>query len=232
MIRKKKLPDDFFDHTFISELKMVRTLKKEHRKNKKYLEYLSDYERDIQKYCVGILERVKDGDNNAFDELLKLKDIRNFIYYHSYHVHDFFKYKFDEEDIVHEVRYQLFYHLYHNYRIYNEPHEIVLFVNSMRSWMRFKAGKIMLDVNKPKNDEYLQEAFLESHIPEDELIIEDLIERYLTGDERKVFELRHLEDLKYVDIGEELGFSKDTAQRKYLKALDIIKKKLEKYGGL
>ena len=183
----------------------------------------------IKEFSVGILQRIKDGDEFAFNELIQLKDIRNFIYYYAYCIGKYHKFFYDEEIIVQEIMYQLFYHIKKNYRIYYQPNEISLLIVSMRGWIRQNVSKSLKRNFFPKRDEYLKT----SNVEEDEdcfsdVFVEDYLDQSgLTERERKVFQLRFYDMYGYVEIGKIMGFSKDSAQRSYIKALEKIKKVID-----
>lgn len=224
-IQKKKIPEYFHKHTIIDELQKIK--KEKQNADEEYLKYLNDYENEIQKYSVDLLEDIVIGDNQAFDDFLKIKDIRNFIYYYAYHINKYHKFRFHNETIVHEIKVQIYNHIIRNYRIYYEPHEFSLLINSMRKWLKLKVNESIKIVFMPKNDERLNQSFLDAECEDsDDFVVRDLMERYLDEEEKQVFELRFFDNMGYVEIGEEMGFSKDTAQRRYNKCLEKLKEYL------
>jgi len=220
---------ELFRHKPIfQELAEVRTKisRAEDEKAKKEFEA---YEDQIREFSVFILQRVKDREDGAFEDLMNLKDMRNFLHFYTYHIREYHKFRYTKQNVIHEVRYQIFYHVVNNYRIYNEPHEISLLIMSMRNWIRQKVSNALKNTYNPKNDEILDQVFLEaSDFDDTEIIVRDLVNRYLNDDERMVFELKFFQGRGYVDIGQQIGTSKDTAQRRYKSALEKLKRVINK----
>jgi len=186
---------------------------------------LEMYEDQIREFSVYIIQCVKDGLEGAFDDLMNIKDMRNFLHFYTYHIREYHKFRYSKQNVIHEVRYQIFYHVVNNYRIYNEPHEISLLIMSMRNWIRQKVSNALKNTYNPKNDEVLDQVFLEATDHDDtEILVRDLVDRYLDGEEKTVFEMKFFEGRGYVDIGKQLGVSKDTAQRRYKSALEKLKR--------
>ncbi|AKA61453.1 RNA polymerase sigma factor [Bacillus phage Stahl] len=185
-----------------------------------------DYTRD---WAVSMIEKIKEGDENAFDELINVKDMRNFIHHYAYHIDKFHHFNFDTNEIVNEIVVQMFYHVKKNYRIYHEPHELSLLIVSMRGWIRQKVSKILVDNNvADSHEEFNERSVSEKWKDESDITLEEVLEKCLTDDERIIFDLRFHDDLTFVKMGEQMGKSKDTMQRKYLAIIDKIKNYLEK----
>src|SRR5690625_6038613 len=70
---------------------------------------------------------------------MEIKDMKNFVYYYTFHIRKFHRYKHPEDEVMHEVMIIVFKHIKYNYRIYNEPHEVSLLINSMRTKVRFRS---------------------------------------------------------------------------------------------
>lgn len=192
---------------------------------------LEIYLEDLRVFQVDLIQAVKDGEEFAFDKLLEVKDIRNFIYHYAWHIRKFFNFRYSENDIVNEIKYQLFYTVRNNYRIYNVPNEISLLINSMRRWIRQKVGEELTKTYKPKMDNYLPQLVIEDESYDGtEGWVKEIAEKILTPEDQKVFELRFFEGLGYKDIGVKVGKSKDAIQRRYEKILKQIKGYLEGIG--
>lgn len=209
------------------ELKEVRKeiakTNDEHKKNE-----LELYEDRIRKFSVSVLERVKNNEENSFENLMMIKDMRNFLHYYAYQIRKFHKFRYKKQNVLHEIRFQIFYHVSNNYRIYNEPHEISLLIMSMRGWIKQKVSEELSNAYKPKEDEQINNAFLEcTEFDDTKVFVYDLINRYLDDEEREVFELKFFEGRGFVEVGKIMGFSKDTAQRRYKRSLNKIKKVIE-----
>lgn len=187
------------------------------------------YEDRIREFSVSLLKRVKARENGAFEELMSLKDMKNFLHFYAYHIRDYHKFRYSKQNVLHEIRFQIFYHVVNNYRIYNEPHEISLLITSMRNWIRQKVSTALKNTYNPKDDEKLDQVFLVGDATDDtEVLVWDLIDRYLDKEEKTVFELKFFEERGFVEIGKFIGASKDTAQRRYKKALNKLNKILSK----
>lgn len=180
-------------------------------------------------WATSLLERIKSGDADAFDELIETRDIRNFVHHYAYHIGKYHHFNYDKLEIVNEIHIQMFYHIKKNYRIYNEPHEISLLIMSMRNWIRQKVSKILTKNNISEiHEEFNERSVSEKWRDESEITLEEILNKCLTEEERIVFDLRFYDDLTFVGMGEKLGKSKDTMQRKYLSILDKIKNYMEK----
>lgn len=224
----KTLRETFKQKPIYQELAEIRTRMKVTDDENERKE-LMEYEDRIRVYSVFLLDRVKNREDGAFEELMQIKDMRNFLHFYTYHIREFYKFKYGKQNVLHEVRFQIFYHVVNNYRIYNEPHEISLLITSMRGWIRQKVAGALKLTYSPKNDEKIEASFLEeTEIDSSELLVRDLMERYLDETEKKVFEMKFFENRGYVEIGIEIGASKDTAQRRYKRALSKFNKILSK----
>ncbi|WP_257064304.1 RNA polymerase sigma factor [Priestia megaterium] len=191
--------------------------------------YLEEREEQIRAYSVFLLDRVKNREEGAFEELMQIKDMRNFLHFYTHHIREYHKFRYGKQNVLHEVRFQIFYHVVNNYRIYNEPHEISLLIMSMRNWIRQKVSGALKSTYNPKDDERLEAIFLEeTEIDDTEMLVRDLVDRYLDDEERMVFEMKFFEERGFVEIGIEIGASKDTAQRRYKRALNKLNKILTK----
>lgn len=187
---------------------------------------INTYLDKLKMEIVTILEGIKNSDDESFEKLLKIKDIKNFIHYYAYQICEYHVRRYKLDDIVSEIKFQLFYHIKKNYRIYYEVDELSLLINSMRQWIKFKTSDALKTVYKPKKleEDYLPELFIEdmsydgSHIEIMELAEQLLEEKYLT-----VFKLRLNEDLTFEAIGEIIGMSVDTSKRRWDKSLEIFK---------
>lgn len=192
---------------------------------------LNKYVDDLRIYQVNLIQAVKDGKEFAFDELLEVKDIRNFIYHYAWHIRKFFQFNYSEADVVNEIKYQLFYTIKNNYRIYNQPNEISLLINSMRRWIKQKVGSELKDTYKPKTDSYLPQLFIEDQSYDgSETWVREVTRKILTTEDQEVFELRFFKGMGYKQIGDKMGKSKDAIQRRYEKILGQIKGHLEAIG--
>lgn len=89
----------------------------------------------IRDYSVSLLKSIKRGNDESFDELIEIKDMRNFIYYNTFKISKRYNNRCDEEYIVNEIKFRIFYQIKTNYRIYNKFNEISLLINSMRRWI-------------------------------------------------------------------------------------------------
>ncbi|QQO38714.1 RNA polymerase sigma factor [Bacillus phage BCPST] len=214
------------NRTFADKIKVARKLKKEHKKDELVVKAVDHYLDSIRVYVVDLLERIKESDNDAWEEFSDLPDIRNFIHYYTHSIGEFYKFRYSMDIILHEVRWQMFYHIKKNYRPYNDTDEISLLIHSMRSWIKFKVGKAISQVYKPKNpeEEFLPntEIIDDSH---DESKFETLeIAKSLLDDEcYQVLCYKVLDEFSLIKIGELMGFSDDTAKRRYEKAIKTIK---------
>ncbi|QJT70430.1 hypothetical protein [Microcystis phage MaeS] len=187
---------------------------------------------ELREYQVGLIQNVKDGKEFAFDELVQVKDITNFIYHYAWHIRKFYRFQYREIDVVSEIKFQIYYMIQKNYRIYNQPNEISLLIHSMRRWIKQKVGNELQDVYKPKRDEFLPVLFIEDESYDySEAWVREAIDKILTPEDRKVFELRFFEGKGYKQIGQELGKSKDAINRRYEKILRQIKGYVEGNKG-
>lgn len=224
----KSLREVFKQKPIYQELAEIRTRIKT-TKDEEEKKRLIEYEDQIRVYSVFLLDRVKNREEGAFEELMRIKDMRNFLHFYTYHIREFYKFKYGKQNVLHEVQFQIFYHVVNNYRIYNEPHEISLLITSMRGWIRQKVAGALKITYSPKSDEKIDSAFLEeTEMDNSELLVRDLMDRYLDETEKKVFEMKFFENKGYVEIGVEIGASKDTAQRRYKRALNKFNKILSK----
>lgn len=189
---------------------------------------IEKYLNDLRDYQVDILLRIKSGDEKAFEEFLNIKDIRNFVYYYAWHIRKYFRFYFSEDDVVHEIQYQMYYIIRKNYRIYNQPNEISLLINSMRSWIRQKVSGELLADYKPKKDMMLSNYNVEDQSQDtSELWVREIMDKTLSEEDTEIFELRFFDGYGYKQIGQMVGKSKDAIQRRYNKILDQIKDYLE-----
>ena len=184
----------------------------------------------IRMYTVNLIERIKDKDDFAFDDLMKIKDMRNFVHYYARHIREYRNSKFSKLDSVHEIKFQVFNHIVRNYRIYDEPHEVSLLIMSMRGWIRQNANKSLQITYMPKQDDYLEQVYLEDTIDDSEMLVRDLANRYLPKKEMSVFELRFFEQRGFEDIGEILNISKSAAHNRYERALSKLELVINKIG--
>lgn len=192
---------------------------------------IDKYLDELRSYQVDLLQGIKDGKEHAFDELLEVKDIRNFIYHYAWHIRKYFRFHYSEEDVVNEIKYQLFYSIKNNYRIYNQPNEFSLLINSMRRWIKQKVGNELKDTYRPKVDNFLPQLFIEDESYDGtETWVREVMDKILTDEDKRVFELRFFEGMGYKQIGIKMGKSKDAIQRRYEKILFLIKNYLEGIG--
>lgn len=183
---------------------------------------------DLRVYQVNLIQAVKDGEEFAFDELLQVRDINNFIYYYAWCVQKYYRFHYKEIDIVSEIKCQIYYTIKKNYRVYNQPNEFSLLINSMRRWIKQKVGSELKDTYKPKQDDYLPVLFIEDEsFDYSEAHVREVAQKILTSEDQVVFELRFFEGRGYKQIGQRLGKSKDAIQRRYEKILRQIKGYLE-----
>lgn len=207
--------------------KITKYLKKDDELTENEIILLKQKQIEIKNYAVGLLTSIKNGDNNAFEELLKIRDIRNFIYHYSFHIRKYHKFRYSENDVIHEIKFQMYYHISQNYRIYNEPHEFSLLIGSMRNWIKPKVSNALKTIYKPKDDDYITETYLEeTEYDDSELIVRDYMNCYLDEYEQVIFELRFFKQMNLVDIGEQVGKGKDSVARRYEKILLKLKEEL------
>ena len=189
---------------------------------------LENYLDRLREYQVSMIQKVKDGDEEAFNQLMEVKDIRNFIYHYAYHIRKYFNFSYKEIDVVNEIRYQIYYTIRHNYRIYNQPNEISLLINSMRRWIKQKVSSELKEVYSPKCDNYLPHLSIEdTSYDGTEKWVREVIEKTLSPEDRQIFELKFFDDEKYRRIAEKVDKSYDVVVRRYRRSLKIIKKYLE-----
>lgn len=189
---------------------------------------INKYLDDLRDYQVNIILRIKNGDEKAFEEFLNIKDIQNFIYHYAWHIRKYFRFYFTEDDVVHEIQYQMYYIIRKNYRIYNQPNEISLLINSMRSWIRQKVSKELTANYKPKRDMTLSNYYIEDKTQDtSEFFVREIMDEVLSEEDKEIFELRFFCGYGYKQIGQMVGKSKDAIQRRYNKILEQIKDYLE-----
>lgn len=200
--------------------------------DEKVIAALEKYIDDLRVYQVGLIKAIKAGEETAFNDLLQVKDIRNFIYHYAWHIRKYYNYRYKEDDIINEIKYQIFLLVKNNYRLYNQPNEISLLINSMRRWIKQKVGSELKETYRPKSDSFLPPM---SNIEDQsydgtETWVKEVAAKILTPEDQKVFDLRFFNNWGYKKIGMEMGKSKDAIQRRYEKILLQIKGYLEGVG--
>lgn len=158
-----------------------------------------------------LLTRIADGDNDAFEKLY-LKTRRGvyaflYTYYRNHH---------DTEDAMQSVYLRI-------------KQKIYLYTTggNARSWMLEIAKNFALNDIKRRSYTELtdDESSFNSHAKNQssELIITDLMERYLTDEERKILVLHVIWGYKHREIAELLGLPTGTVRSKYKRAVDKLK---------
>lgn len=158
-----------------------------------------------------LLTRIADGDNDAFEKLY-LKTRRGvyaflYTYYRNHH---------DTEDAMQSVYLRIKQKIY----LYTPG-------GNARSWMLEIAKNFALNDIKRRSYTELtdDESSFNSHAKNQssELIITDLMERYLTDEERKILVLHVIWGYKHREIAELLGLPTGTVRSKYKRAVDKLK---------
>lgn len=217
--------------TIIEKYKRAKEILYSKTENDLLIKEVEGFLEELRDYQVNLLNAIKEGKDYAFDELLNVKDIKNFIHHYAWHIRKFYRFQYREFDIVNEIKYQIYYTIKKNYKIYNQPNEFSLLINSMRKWIKQKVGSGLKDTYKPKKDELLPILFLEDDSYDySEKFVREVIEQLLTPEDQIVFKLRFFEGMGYKQIGLRLGRSKDTIQRRYEKTLKQIKGYMEDIG--
>lgn len=199
--------------------------------NEMVIAAIEKYLDDLKDYQVNLLQAIKDGEESAFHELVKVKDIRNFIYHYAWHIRKFYNYRYSEDDVVNEIKYQIFILVKKNYRIYNQPNEFSLLINSMRRWIKQKVSEELKELYRPKSDGYLSRINVEDETYDGtEDWVREIMTKILTPEDQKIFEYRFFGELGYKEIGLKVGKSKDAIKRRYEKNLAQIKGYLEGSG--
>jgi len=189
---------------------------------------LEKYLEDMKNYQVGLIRGVQEGSDEAFEELTSVKDIRNFIYHYAWHIRKYYNFSYREADVVNEIKFQIFYTIKHNYRIYDQPNEFSLLINSMRRWIKQKVGSELTENYHPKTDSYLTTINIEDDSYDwSESWVREIMNKILSEDDRQIFEMRFFKGMKYKQIGEKIGKSKDAVQRRHEKIKKQIKGYLE-----
>lgn len=224
---KNELRKIFKNKPIYKELKKI-TKNISESKDEKEIKELKEYKNAIKEFSVSLLLDVKNKKESSFEEIMNLRDMRNFLYHYSYHIMKYHNFRYSKIDVIHEIKFQVYHHIVNNYRIYNEPHEISLLIMSMRGWIRQKVSNSLKEIYHPKRDEYLETEFTEGYqFIDDKAYVFDLIDRCLNEEERLVFIKKFFDDKIFSEIGREMGVSKDTAQRRYKSALEKIRFVLE-----
>lgn len=182
----------------------------------------------LKEYSVGIIEEIRENKEFAFEKLIMSRDIRNFCYYYAYHIAKYHNFYFTKEETLVEIYNQLFLHLKRNYRVYDEPHEFSLIINSMRGWIRYKVSNALVKVNSKMDRDTLEHTFIEEDVNYSDFEVDELAQKVLNEEEYSVFTKRFFDYMIYKDIGRDMGYSKDSAQRTYFRALEKIKDQIEK----
>jgi len=218
------------NRTFADKIKAARKLKKDNKEDELIVKAVDHYLDSIRVYVVGLLERIKESDDEAWNEFSDLPDIRNFIHYYTHNIGEFYKFRYSMDVILHEVKWQMFYHIKKNYRPYDDTDEISLLIHSMRSWIKFKVGKAISQVYKPKNPE-------EEFLPNIEIIDDgydetkgemlEIAKNLLDDQCYQVLCYKIIDDHNLTKIGKLMGFSVDTAKRRYEKAIGVMKEYYE-----
>ena len=214
------------NRTYADKIKAARELKKNHENNELVISAADHYLESIKIHVNSLIKRIKESDNEAWDEFSELPDVRNFMHYYTHNIGEFYRFKYSMEVILNEVRLQVFYHIKKNYRPYNKIDELSLVIHSMRSWIKFKVGKGLNSVYKPKKEE---EQFLPNIELVDETIDEtknemlEVAENLLDKECYTVLYHKIVDDYTLTKIGEIMGFSVDTAKRRYDKSIKIMK---------
>jgi hypothetical protein len=218
------------NRTYADKIRAARTVRKENEENELVIKAVDHYLDSIRIHVNSLLSRIKESDNEAWEEFSELPDIRNFMHYYTHNIGEFYRFRYSMEVILNEVRLQMFYHIKRNYRPYDKVDEISLLIHSMRSWIKFKVGKGLSSVYKPKKEE---EQFLPNIELIDETIDEtkeemlEIAQGLLTEECYKVFYHKIVDDFTLTKIGEVMGFSVDTAKRRYDKSIVIMKEYYE-----
>lgn len=97
----------------------------------------------------------------------------------------------------------------------------------MRSWIRYKVGESLRINYFPKTESSFNPSFLQGEETDHYIHIEDLMNRHLNEEEQIVTELKIYNEMTFREIGVMRGYSKNTAQRTYCRALEKLTPNIE-----
>ena len=185
------------------------------------------YKKQSIKYSLQLLNDVKNGNELAFENLVKTKDIKKFIKIKSRIVKRTLK-NISLNDIKNEMVISIYRHLKENYEIGKRDNELFLFVYSMNKWIAQKTIRTLGELSKTKRDLTLYENELVSDqiSPYEVAFVKDL-KTVLEPSELPIFELYFVNRLNISDVSKTLKMPNSSTLRRVNK----IKYKLQNYIG-
>lgn len=159
----------------------------------------------------GLLIKIADGDDSAFERLYikTRRGVYAFLY-------TYYRNSHDTEDAMHSV----YLRIKRKIHLYNAG-------GNARSWILEIAKNYALsDLMRQKRIELTDDESTfnsHAHSQSSEFIITDLMERYLSDEERKIIVLHVIWGYKHREIAELLGLPMGTVRSKYKRAVDKLK---------
>ena len=129
-------------------------------KNMTVREYLSEERstcelEQVRHFLCDVISKAKEGDDEAFRQLLEIKDIKLFMNHVATKVARKLDNKVPKDVVLVEVQYSLYSFLHTYYKNGQKPTEIQSLITAMYKWLPSKVAVSLTDMVIPKKDENL-----------------------------------------------------------------------------
>lgn len=188
-------------------------------KNMTVREYLSEERstcelEQVRHFLCEVISKAKEGDDEAFRQLLEIKDIKLFMNHVATKVARKLDNKVPKDVVLVEVQYSLYSFLHTYYKNGQKPTEIQSLITAMYKWLPSKVAVSLTDMVIPKKDENLgvdTDMMLAVHTSMD---FDLFIAETLTSEEYRLYRDIYVDCKSNMQISREMHVAEGTIRYK------------------
>ena len=188
-------------------------------KNMTVREYLSEERstcelEQVRHFLCDVISKAKEGDDEAFRQLLEIKDIKLFMNHVATKVARKLDNKVPKDVVLVEVQYSLYSFLHTYYKNGQKPTEIQSLITAMYKWLPSKVAVSLTDMVIPKKDENLgvdTDMMLAVHTSMD---FDLFIAETLTSEEYRLYRDIYVDCKSNMQISREMHVAEGTIRYK------------------
>ena len=200
-------------------------------KNMTVREYLSEERstcelEQVRYFLCDVISKAKEGDDEAFRQLLGLKDMKSFIKYTTARVQSKLNYVVPKETVVNEVYYSIYTFINQCYQTHSEVNELQVLISSLAKWLPSNVAYSLYETTLPKKDDYLVVGGEGIFSVIDDVEFNLFLLNTLTKEEFALFSDIYVDCKTNVQISREMGIAESTVRYRNKQLLCKLKDEL------
>lgn len=180
----------------------------------------------VRHFLCDVISRAKTGDDEAFRQLMEIKDIKLFIQHVTSKVVRKLDHKVPRDIVVAEVQYAIYDFLSTYYKASKKPTEIQSLITALFKWLPSKVAVSLSDMVRPKQDEPISIASDKSLSVPSNTDFNLFISETLTLEEYKLYQDIYVDCKSNIQISKEMNVAEGTVRYRNKQLLSKLRAEL------